>query len=258
MSLKDLKESLSSSRKADLTHVRQWFMRYGARSSELGCDKYVRANYLRPVNPPDTVGPTGKDFDRFRAYLRACVAHVTEVLDAMEKHQALDPQLVDVDGMKRAAYAVDLDVTPGAKVGASLLPHVAPAVSSLMMAIEQAILYGLLPADPGTPWRLDVAERAALLERVAPRAPLGFDVSDVKSTEDAPAIVESDEVQQARLAHAPGCPLRRYGNYAQCTCGVNRVSNTAVTKPKHAPGCVKRPCTCGADRAANTVVRREG
>lgn len=151
--LKDMKEGLSSSRKPDITHVRLPFLVYTARPCEWGSVKYERANFLRPVSPEGYTGtPTAADFMRFRAYLRAGAAHLFEVLDALERHLAGDPQLQDVEGMKRAAYAVDTDVAPGSKHGASMLPHVAPVCSSLMMAITQAVECGLLPPDPGTPW----------------------------------------------------------------------------------------------------------
>lgn len=143
---KDMKEGLSSARKADLTHIRGAFLYYTARPCEYGSVKYERANFLRAV------GGTKENFERFRKYLRAAVAHLVETLDAMELHQASDPYLEDEEGMRRAAYAVDTDTTPGSKVGPSLLPHVAPACASLLMAITQATTYGLLPKDPGTPW----------------------------------------------------------------------------------------------------------
>lgn len=153
--LADMKAGLVRGAKPDLTHVRTSLGIYTARNCEYGSDKYDRANYLRPVNPegytPET--PTKADFERLRAYLRAVISHTQQALDSMERHQATDPHFVDVEGMKRAAYAVDTDETPGAKVGASKLPHVGGACASLMMAIEQAVLAGLLPADPGTPWR---------------------------------------------------------------------------------------------------------
>lgn len=152
--LKDMKEGLSSSRKPDITHVRLPFMIYTSRPAEYGNDKYERSNFLRPLTDQGYTGtPTANDFERFRAYLRAAASHIFRTLDAMERHQSLDPKLRDVEGMKESAYAADTDVTPGAKVGASLLPHVAPACSSLMMAITQAVACGLLPEDPGTPWR---------------------------------------------------------------------------------------------------------
>lgn len=162
--LKDLKESLSSSRKADLTHVRKHFMIYTSRPCELGSEKYERSNFLRPTGGELHTVPTRADFERFRAYLRAAVSHIGETLQSMEEYQAGDPNLVNAEGMKTAAYAVDTDVTPGGKVGASMLPHIAPACASLMMAIEQAVACGLLPGDPGTPWRVAKTEVAGLRE----------------------------------------------------------------------------------------------
>ncbi len=157
--LKDIKEGLSSARKCDITHVRTPFLVYTSRPCEYGSVRYVRANFVRPVSPtPGT--PTKEDFLRFRAYLRAGLSHIVQVLDAMEYHQSQDPDLLDIEGMKTAAYAVDTDEPPCDNVGASLLPHVAPACSSLMMAITQAVRSGLLPADPGTPWVEGMAQRA--------------------------------------------------------------------------------------------------
>lgn len=150
--VKDMKEGLTSARKADITHVRKAFLTYTARPCELGSVKYERSNFLRPATPVAGGAPLAADFVRFRAYLRAAASHIVEALDAMELHQAGDPNLLDEDGMRRAAYAEDTDVTPGAKVGASRLPHVAHACASLMMAVTQATNSGLLPADPGTPW----------------------------------------------------------------------------------------------------------
>jgi hypothetical protein len=149
--LKDLKEAMSGARKADTTHVRRSFQIYTARPCEYGSEKYERSNFMRRVS--DGNQPAKADFERFRVYLRAARDHIDETLESMERHQAQDPQLVDVEGMKRAAYAVDTDAKPGQKIGASLLPHVAPACASLMMAITQATDCGLLPKDPGTPWK---------------------------------------------------------------------------------------------------------
>ncbi len=151
--LKDLKESLGNARKADTTHVRRAFQVYTARPCDYGSDKYERGNYRRPTDGTVHSEPTKADFERYRSYLRAARDHIDETLDAMELHLATDPRLVDVGGMKGAAYAIDTDVTPGAKVGASLLPHIAHACASLNMAITQATDCGLLPRDPGTPWR---------------------------------------------------------------------------------------------------------
>lgn len=152
--LKDIKEAMGAgARKPDLTHLRSVFATYVVRPCEYGCDKYERANYLRATGEGPHTEPTAEDVARLRVYLRAMISHGMLVLDSLEKHQAQDPELKDVVGMKRAAYAVDTDTKPGQKVGASFLPHIAMCGSSLMMAIEQAAACGLLPVDPGTPWR---------------------------------------------------------------------------------------------------------
>jgi hypothetical protein len=87
-----------------------------------------------------------------------------QTLDAMEFHQANDPKLEDIEGMKVAAYAADTDETPGSRVSASGLPHVAMACASLNMAVAQAVKYGLLPADPGVTWTVKSEP-----ERIVPR-----------------------------------------------------------------------------------------
>lgn len=151
--LKDVKEALSSARKADTTHVRRSFQIYTARPCEYGAEKYERANFMRMTVSSPSTQPTALDFSRLRAYARAARDHIDEMLESMERHQSIDPKLEDVEGMKRACYAVDTDTKPGQKIGASMLPHIAPACASLMMAITQATDCGLLPKDPGTPWR---------------------------------------------------------------------------------------------------------
>lgn len=150
--MKDLKEALSSARKPDLTHVRRNFMAYTSRGNEYGSVRYERANYLRATGDGPHSIPTAADFERFRTYLRAAFSHIAYTLDALEEHIAYDPGLAHVVEMRTAAYAADTDVPPDGNVGASGLPHVAHACSSLMMAIEQAVRCGLLPADPGQPW----------------------------------------------------------------------------------------------------------
>lgn len=144
--MKDQKAALGNASKPDITHVRTAMLTYISRACEYGSAKYERGNYIREA------GDTKADFIRFGAYLRSVVSHVYKCLDSMERHRATDPDLEDVEGMLRAAFAADPDVTPGAKVGASGLPHVAHAAAGLMMAIVQATEYGLLPADPGQPW----------------------------------------------------------------------------------------------------------
>lgn len=144
--MQDMKAALGNASKPDITHVRTALMTYIARACEYGSAKYERSNYMRRKDSPR------EDFERFRAYLRSAWSHIGKILDAMELHQANDPDLEDVTGMMRACYAADTDVTPGAPVGASSLPHVAHAGAGLMMAIVQGVLCGMLPEDPGQPW----------------------------------------------------------------------------------------------------------
>lgn len=178
---KDLKEGLSSARKADITHMRTPLLVYGARACEYGDDKYERGNYARPM------ATTKEDFTRLRAYLRAAVSHVMATLDSMEYHQATDPDLEDIEGMKIAAYAEDTDAKPGQAVGASRLPHLCGAVASMNMAITQATNSGLLPKDPGCPWReekkLDVLPLEGELRYVAAFGDASA-ISEVKDFDD--------------------------------------------------------------------------
>lgn len=172
--MKDLKESLSGRRKPDITHVRVPFMIYTCRPCEYGDVKYERANFLRPAAMPakerQRAQPMAANFIRLREYARAAMSHLALMLDALEQHESMDPNLLDVAGMLRAAYAIDRDATPGAKVGASNLPHLAAVCSSLNMAITQAVRAGLLPPDPGQPWAEALDENGdppALAELIA-------------------------------------------------------------------------------------------
>lgn len=152
--VKDMKEGLSSTRKADITHVRTPLMVYTSRNSDYGSFKYERGNYLRPVVPEGYTGvPTKADFERYRAYLRAALSHLVQQLDSLETHLSTDPKLEDVGGMRDSAYAVDTDEDTSGKVGPSFLPHIGGTCASLNMALAQAVRCGLIPSDPGQPWR---------------------------------------------------------------------------------------------------------
>jgi hypothetical protein len=142
---KDLKEALGSGRKPDTSHMRTPTEVYCARNGEYGDDKYQRSNYLRPA------GGIAAEFRRHRTYLRAVRSHAGLILDAMERHQAMDPELTDEAGMIAAVRDPDLD-TDG-RFPASGLPHHGGIVASINMAITQAVEYGLLPKDPGQPWK---------------------------------------------------------------------------------------------------------
>lgn len=190
--MKDMKEALGSGLKPDITHVRKPIMVYSSRAGEYGSDKYERANYLRPVDGPRAA------FERYRAYLRATIGHLVDNLDAMEKHQALDPHLEDVEGMKRAAYAADN--TPGKGFPASGLPHAAHAAASLNMALAQAVDAGLLPADPGQPWRdapaaVEIRDCTFEIEPTAPLAPAA-ETLDLGEVSRSSATVPSNDATE--------------------------------------------------------------
>ena len=201
---KDMKEALSNGLKPDLTHVRKASMIYEARGKEYGDYKYERGNYLRPT------GSTQGDFVRFREYLRAAMSHLVEVTDSMERHLAQDPCLEDIEGMKTAAYAVDTDSAPGAKVGASLLPHCAAAAASLSMAITQAVEYGLLPRDPGQTWhRGDVTIRPGkFTEEVKPFSAKSDQIpKEILAMSDVPDAFEDKPKPSDDCPHGRPCGL---------------------------------------------------
>lgn len=150
--LADSKAALLSGDKPDITHVRTPLLNYVARNSEYGSDKYERANFIRKTES------LAKDFERFRGYLRAAISHAIKTLDAMERHQANDPGLTNEVGMRNACYAQDTDPDKSGKVGPSHLPHIGGTCASLNMALEQAVTAGLLPEDPGQPWKVSNAK----------------------------------------------------------------------------------------------------
>lgn len=174
--MKDMKAALGNASKPDITHVRTQFMTYIARACEYGSAKYERGNYLRQCGD----GGTKANFYRFSQYLRSAWSHIGKTLDAMELHLANDPNLEDVEGMRIAMYAADTDETPGAKVGASLLPHVAHGAAGFMMAVVQAVVWGDLPEDPGQTWAVHAPAQPE--EPPEPVAPPEKPTQDVRET----------------------------------------------------------------------------
>lgn len=235
--MKDLKAALGNRSKPDITHVRKSVMTYIARGCEYGNDVYERANYLLPVEG------TKAAFERHRAYLRAAVSHLAEILDGMERHQSLDPQLLDNDGMRTAMFAADHSASQTAidkGVGPSKLPHIAHAAASIMMAIEQLVLQGHLPADPGSPWTAKAAtiagEGAAARATVADEVELtDEDVAELTSAIDsANSIAElnasfgankmPDEMSDGVPVAVPAPPARKIeiGGCARVVVGYRR------------------------------------
>lgn len=126
--------------KPDLSSLRGPFLNYAARAAQFGdqVPGRARADWMAP-----TAG-TAQDVARLRAQLAAVIRHVTSVLDSIEGCEALDPTFRrDRSLVEESCYAADPD---------SHLPQLAHAAQRLQMAITQAVLSGLLPADPGEPW----------------------------------------------------------------------------------------------------------
>lgn len=144
--MSDIKDA---GKKPDITHVRTPLKVYTARGCEYGDHVYQRANYLRS---PRTGNKVKDHWLRYREYLRAAAAHISKTLDAMEHHQAEDPELKDEDGLMNSAYAADTSLPSKPGGLPSNLPHVAHACASLNILVTQAVWNGLLPEDPGRPW----------------------------------------------------------------------------------------------------------
>lgn len=130
----DMKEGLRGGKPA-LSHMPLGALTWAARVFQYGSQKYERGNYLRPQVDKRA------DFDRLEAYIDAALRHILAVTTEMEWMRG----------------NTDLDQGYQLLIGAyqdseSKLPHLAHALCSLMMAIQQGINAGILPADPGKPW----------------------------------------------------------------------------------------------------------
>jgi hypothetical protein len=131
----DLKAGVGG-KKPQLSQVPIGAMTWIARAMQYGCSKYERGNYLRPQ--VDKVA----DLDRLSAYIDAGLRHIYAVTTEIEWMRGN----TDLSG-------------PHTLIGAypdveSKLPHLAHALCSLVMAVQQGINAGILPEDPGTPWEV--------------------------------------------------------------------------------------------------------
>lgn len=143
--VRDMKAGLTGA-KPQLSQLPRNALVHCARVLEYGSDKYARGNYHRPA--PEGVS----DVDRLLGYLDAIARHTTAVTDEITRARG-------TGGDERAACATpDLDDGDG-RFPASALPHLAHLLASATLAIEVAVNSGLLPADPGRPWRTVSAAR---------------------------------------------------------------------------------------------------
>lgn len=145
--LRNLRES-----RPELSILQYNGMVYGSRATEYGADKYARGNYFGA--PPANVDPV----NRFAEYISAAMRHLGKIAQAINVAKG-------TGGDQAAACAVVDDEASGG-FPPSMLPHISHAIAGLMIAVECGINDGLLPADPGQPWKrhpmyADVLERRA-------------------------------------------------------------------------------------------------
>lgn len=139
MSEENRKHALIGGAKPDLSLLPRVAMDYESRALEYGDDKYLRGNYFCP--PPAGVNKA----KHLLGYIAAAMRHLTSTTDAINR-------AIGTGGDVAAACASP-DDEPGVGFPPSMLPHLALAMSSLAIGITRAVDDGLLPTDPGQPWK---------------------------------------------------------------------------------------------------------
>jgi hypothetical protein len=124
---------------------------HSARVTEYGADKYARGNYHGA--PPEGVTPE----QRGSEYIDAALRHLGKVAQAYN-------EALGTGGDVRAALAL-VDDEPSGGFPASMLPHLAHAIAGLKILVECLVHDGILPADPGQPWKRDPMYQAVLERR---------------------------------------------------------------------------------------------
>ena len=137
----DMKHGLGGARPA-MSIVPRTAIIYGGRGTEYGADKYARGNYHAP--PPAKLGPNAGVM-RLLGYIDATMRHLTHVSDRINRALGTGGDLA------AACACVDDEASGG--FPASMLPHLAHALASMNIGISCAVDDGLLPADPGQPWK---------------------------------------------------------------------------------------------------------
>lgn len=151
----DMKQGLTSSRPRMSILPRAGLI-YGVRPLEYGADKYVRGNYHG--KPPQGVSPV----ERLLGYLDATQRHITRVTDAINRAMGTGGDLV--------AACATVDADGGGKFPASNLPDLSHAIASLLLGVTCAVDDGLLPEDPGQPWKAALAAELGLPQKDDPAA----------------------------------------------------------------------------------------
>lgn len=195
-------------------------MVYSASGTTFGSEKYARGNFHGPR--PEGVEPV----DRFLEYLDAAMRHIGKIAHAINVAKG-------TRGDQIAACALPDDEASGG-FPASNLPHIAHAIAGLMIAVECGVADGLLPADPGQPWRRDPLYAEVLARRGAPAALPQKDDPDAEHRRVVEqSFVLPDKIPNTvagRAVFASLAPELQVG-YRPCV-GDERLG---VTPAKHAP-----------------------
>jgi len=139
MTIGDMKQGLTGSRPA-LSIVPRTMLLYVTRGLEYGADKYARGNYHG--EPPKGV----TEEQRLLGYVDAALRHLTRVSDALNR-------AIGTGGDLTAAASV-VDDDGGGKFPPSMLPDLAHALASIAIGVTCAADAGLMPRDPGQPWKV--------------------------------------------------------------------------------------------------------
>ena len=141
--MRDMKQALTGSR-PKLSILGRASMNHECRVREYGADKYARGNYHGA--PPASVTAE----DRVMGYIDAAMRHLTRIADAYN-------HALGRGGDLREALAT-VDDDGGGKFPASNLPDLSHALTSLAIGIQCAVDDGILPLDPGQPWKAPSSE----------------------------------------------------------------------------------------------------
>lgn len=183
----DMKHGLTGDR-PQLSLIGEHSEIYQCRGTAYGAAKYSRGNYHGPA--PEGVAPDA----RIMGYVDAAMRHLRAVAQAYNV-------ALGTGGDTRAAIALP-DMMASGGFPASGLPHLAHAIAGLGIAIECAVADGLLPADPGQPWKAGAPE-ASLPQKDDPAAE--------RARVEALGAAARD-VERARAAiHKPVC-MREIGS----------------------------------------------
>lgn len=134
----DMKQGLTGSRPA-LSILPRAPQLHECRVLEYGADKYARGNYHGA--PPEGVSPAM----RVLGYIDATMRHLARVANAAN-------HALGTGGDVAAALSI-VDDDGGGKFPASMLPDLSHAMTSLALGITVAVDDGILPMDPGQPWK---------------------------------------------------------------------------------------------------------